>query len=236
MNQVEQIFRWAWYYDFGTTPEQSLNRLIGRQCDQSTSHFRMSLDDLLKKFEQDILTQGNSSNVDARAIAGAIAWEYEENWRGRFSDRFQHSRFGDGKMWFGEGIGWGSVHTKKAREFHPTMSDFQLQCLRLEAASAIKLVAEIMNRAAERYFKISEGVWIRDVPSVLGLLFNTSDSFLKKSAEKRKLDKCEPGLVVTLTISQNKMASWIQANLNRFSKFKTNPKSPDEYYAKVDVE
>lgn len=113
MDSVESIFRWAWYYDYGESPERSLERVIPRGCDTSTSHFDLTIEQLLAQFRSNIISASQTYNIDARGIAGAITWEYEENLRGRISDYFQYNRFSDSGMLFGEGIGWGSVHTDK---------------------------------------------------------------------------------------------------------------------------
>lgn len=243
MDEMERVFRWAWYHDFGTTPEQSLERLkgrvipgYGRDCDLSTSHFEMSIEQLLTNFSRDIINQGQANNIDARAIAGAITWEYEENLRGRISDYFQSNKYGKGQMLFGQGMGWGSIHTAEVKKIRPNASDWRLQCLRMEAASAIKLVAEIMNTRANQYYEASGGIWIRNAPAVLAMFFNASEEFLLRSAANRKLDACEPGKVVTLTVSENPMATWVQNNLDRFSAFLTTPSPPAGFYATVQTQ
>jgi hypothetical protein len=193
------------------------------------------LETLLQKFRQNIITHGKTHNIDGRAIAGAIAWEYEENRKGRLSDWLQYDDF-SGAMAFGQGLGWGSIHTDVVKKLRPKAANWELQCLRLQAAPAIQLVAEIMDRQAKKYFEISGGIWIRDNPAVLALFFNSSDAFLEASAKRRQLNECKPGLVVKLTISQNDMAKWVNANLNRFAQFKMEPTPPTGLYAKADVE
>ena len=245
---IEAALRWAWLYDTGQSIEQSIAgmrkraaHVFGRDhtCNLTTSHFQISLDDLFRKFGAEIVKQGEKHNIDARAIAGAIAWEYEENMTGRYGDHFQY--FND-RLLFGSGLGWGSMHTDVVRRLRPGASETELHCLRMEAASAIALVAEFMDQSARRYYELSGGIWIRDVPSVLALFYHTSypfedkpDSLLEKSAKKHKLEQCVPDLAVTLTISEDDMAKWVHENLNRLSAFATTPRPPATWFAHVDV-
>ncbi len=210
-------------------------------CDLSTSPFEITLDEMLTEFSSDILKAGRWHNIDARAIAGVIAWEYEENKRGRWSDYLQYPL---GRAWDiftqdpdlpGEGIGWGSIHTERARLLHPTATNLGLQCLRLGAASAIEMIGAIMGKASKDYFTLSGGIWIDNAPPILALFFNTGDELLKKSAAKRRLDPCKPGQMVELGASQNGMATWIKDNLGRFAKFSTHPTPPKTCYASVTV-
>ncbi|BAP58175.1 hypothetical protein THII_3878 [Thioploca ingrica] len=245
MDEFERILRWAWYIDYGETPEQTIERIKNifspscSPCNLSTSHFRISLTEMLTQFRNDILQQGQNHNIDSRAIVGAIAWEYEENFAGRLSDYLQYMSFSSYRCkgtLFGQGLGWGSIHTDTAQKFRPHSRPFELQCLRLEAVSAIELVAEIMDDVATQYYKLSGGIWIRDSPAVLALFFNTGEKLLSQSAAKHKLNLCKPNQVITLTISQNQMATWVNANLERFAEFKTPPIPPKEHYATIVVQ
>ena len=83
-------------------------RLFRQRCDLSTSHFDLDLDGMLTRFAGDIISAGTSQNIDARAIAGAIAWEYEENLHGRYSDYLQYNDSAyelDPDLRFGDGLG-----------------------------------------------------------------------------------------------------------------------------------
>lgn len=212
-------------------------------CNLSTSLLEITLDEVLIEFSSDILEAGHRHNIDARAIAGAIAWEYEENRiKGRWSDYLQYylGRASDifrenPGLPFGDGIGWGSVHTERARLLHPTATNIELQCLRLEAASAIKMIGAIMGQASQDYFTLSGGIWIGNAPPILALFFNTGDGLLKESAARRRLDPCKPGQTVELDASQNGMATWVKDNLGRFAEFSTQPEPPKTCYASVTV-
>jgi hypothetical protein len=133
-------------------------------------------------------------------------------------------------------MGWASIHTAAAQEVLPTASSYELQCARMEAASAISMIGVIMGDCARDYLDLSGGIWIGDQPAVLALFFNTGRNLLTQSAARRRLNACSPGMTVTLDISQNPMARWVSANLSRFAEFRTNPAPPSGTYAQVIVE
>ena len=156
-----------------------------KACNLSSSHFKMDLNTMLQNYKQHIKNQGTHHNIDAGAIAGAIAWEYEENKAGRYSDYLQFTQWADGArlaeggllarrlkenvpgvggwasqvgsggLTHGEGLGWGSMHTSVARKLRPSASLAELQCLRMEAENAVTLIAEEMDRLAKMYFELT---------------------------------------------------------------------------------
>ena len=217
----ERMFRQAFYADFGTTPERMANDFLATVrsyhpktavCDwlvrqpkpdrYKTSHFELTLEEMLDQFEGNIRDAARLHNIDGRAIAGAIAWEYEQNWcLGRASDYAPDLIQGPN-----DGRGWGSIHLEEAKTLYPNATRPQLDSLRYEAASAIEMVAAIMDKRATQYFNAtrdplvgamvptlsdlrepshvlekSGGVWIRDSPPILAVFFNTSVDFLQKS-------------------------------------------------------
>lgn len=239
----EDMFRFLWRKQFGQSVESSFGLTKMPQCDLSTSHFQMDLVTLLRDFKEHIRNEGLRANIDARAIAGAIAWEYKNNKTGRYTDHLQFTgtdqanrySFGSGDLMFGQGLGWGSVHTDAARAHRPHANDWELQCLRMKADTAITLVADIMKANAESYHKLSEGVWIGDQPSVGALFFNTGDGLLIKSAARVKNDPTRDSGTVTLTITQNPMAAWVEEHLSDFEDFRTASRPPGTAKIKVRV-
>ena len=253
MSSFENMFRWIFYYDtntspekyFGITPQREKVLGLATTCTNSQiqkSHFKLSLGAFLKSFEANIIAAGKLNNIDARAIAGAISWEYEENFwpeisfdginkGGRMSDWFQaHIDIGDG-------IGWGSIHTEPARkaasELWPKEDGYskdELICLRLDAESAIQMVGKIMGNNAKEYFKNSGSIWINDNPVVLAYFFNVGNVI--KKAKDRKLKNHEHGPVV-LDVLLNDMAKWVNVNLDRFKNFKTTPHTPNNFFLRV---
>jgi hypothetical protein len=199
-----------------------------------TSHICMDLDSFFQKFKTAIIQAGQRNNIDARAIAGAIAWEYQENkWRGRFSDYLQATgayRWLAEKYAWDSGIGWGSVHVDTASEFYPNADLARLDQIRLQAESAVRLIGEIMARQAELYFKESGGIFINDNPPVLALFYNTGDENLLRSARQRRLTHCIP--VVHLDVSPNDMGSWVKENLEKLEPYRTPVCYPSRYAAR----
>lgn len=116
---------------------------------------------------------------------------------------------------------------------YPNVTESRLTCMRMQAESAIELIAKIMDTAATKYFEATGGIWIRNSPPMLAYFFNTSDKFHEESAAKRKLNSCEPDQVVELAVSQNPMAKWVKENLQRFALFETKPKPPSTHYVTV---
>jgi len=204
-----------------------------------TSHFCIDIDTFLSRFRAAIKKAGADHNLDARAIAGAITWEYRENgFRGRMSDYLQAPLYRllsdhvDADHQPGGGIGWGSVHTDAAREVIGETSLAELSRIRLQAASAIDLVAQIMSKRADSYLEKTGGIFIRDNPPAVALFFNTSSAFLERAARKRALNRCTPGLTIDLDVSQNPMASWVKQNLADLAEYQTPVSRPSGCYAR----
>ena len=171
-----------------------------------SSHFCMDLSTFLQRMERVIKQAGDQYNIDARAIAGAIAWEYtQNNWRGRGSDYLQVPLLEHFEYELGNGVGWGSMHGDAIVDLYPDMTSEDMFHQRMDADSAIRLVAEIMGFRRDEYFERSGGIWIADNPPVLAQFFNSSRTSMLRSADKRKLSMCEPDKVVTLDISFNDM-------------------------------
>lgn len=242
MNELENIFRWAFYYDFGKSLEQffgirpTRETVLGLETSCSDSNiqnslFRLTAREMLNIFRTHVIRAGKKHNIDARAIAGAIAWEYEENLKGRISDKFQVHLGG------GRGIGWGSIHHKPAKDIRPNLSEQELVCARLDAEQTISMVAEIMAQNAQRYFELTNGIWINDNPVLLAYFFNTgmTETVVKK-AKSRRLNVSDENLVVPLTVTVNPMAKWIYSNIGRFEDFKTVPDEPKTWFARAKAE
>jgi len=231
MDPFKALVRYGWLLDFGESPEQSVERLKGKvtpnmlQCRSGTSHFTLSATEMLKQFGGTVTHEARGRNLDGRAIAGAIAWEYEQNWTGRVSDYLQAPKGGTKNG----GVGWGSIHTPEVRKMRPQAGERELLCMRMEAEPAIRLVAEFMDNMAKLYFEESDGVWIRDCPPALAFFFNTGEGATRRSAESRKTGPDRAKGLISLDVSPNEMASWIQVHLNRFGQFKTSPVPPKEF-------
>ena len=219
--------------------------LPGREqlCDMSTSLFQMTVEEMLAEHEEHIKTQGVLYNIDGRAIAGAIAWEYEQNaLRGRLSDYAQYwpNPFVESgaTVLFGQGLGWGSIHVDSIKPLIPEVSEAELACMRLQASSAITLVAIFMDAMATRSFEGSEGIWVRDQPAILALFFRVGDDngVVSRWAAQRRQDECkvdpEP---VALDISQDEMAAWVDEHLDRFAPFHSQPVPPQGYYVPATI-
>ncbi|MEZ6130474.1 MAG: hypothetical protein R3C59_17450 [Planctomycetaceae bacterium] len=231
MDPFEQMFRYGWLLDFGESPEQSLSRIAPaiNQCDLSTSHFKMNARTMLDSFKTTIGEEAKKNDIDGSAIAAAIAWEYEQNLKGRLSDHFQvyTSWQNNGTdQDHGAGMGWGSMHGAEAKKLRPRSGDVSLMCQRMEAKPAIALVAEFMNNMAELYFETSNGIWVRNEPAILALFFNTGRGLVERSAANRANDPMRSTGVVTLDVGQNSMAKWVYEKASRFLAHKTHPKQP----------
>ena len=246
MDPFEQFFRWAWQFDFGETPEQTARRINKKakrvitpamfECDLSTSHFSISAREMLKQFKAELIKQAKKHNIDGRAVAGAIAWEYEENPRGRLSDYGQAPAKSVGVSSNSDGLGWGSMHGKEAKSLRPHLDDTQLMCARMEAAPALELIARFMDKMAGIFESESQGVYIRDQPAILAGFYQAGEPLTRRSAEKRKEDPGRESGVVTLDMRQIKMAVWVHNNLARFEPYKTTPTLPGPViHAKIKV-
>lgn len=243
MDPFESMFRWAWQLDFGEQPEQSAQR-AGRaakrvatpamlECDLSTSHFKMSARKMLQQFQAELIRQAQRNDIDGRAIAGAIAWEYEQNLRGRLSDWLQAPAK---SLWISsssDGLGWGSMHGAEARNLRPKLDDTQLMCARMQAKPALALVAEFMNKAAQTLYDDSGGIWIRDNPVALAGYYQAGMPLVEKTVERQR-QRAAGGSAsgpVELDMRQIRMAAWVNTNLARFSGYQTSPAPPTSMIA-----
>ncbi len=236
MQSLESFFRWAFYSDYGTTPERAMAGLLPRKgwgtgCtpyDISTSLFEMSATEMVDRFSGVIRETATAQNIDGRAIAAVVCWEYEENWRGRYSDYFQ-AYIGTQNS----GIGWGSMHGSAVKVVRPLIPENELRCMRLNATMALKLIGEIMANTARLYYERSGGIWINDNPAILSFFYNAGDEVARKSAAKRELRVCEFNKVVELVVSENAMAKWVMDNIARFGVHKSTPVPPLNWYVKA---
>jgi len=153
------------------------------------SHFDITAASMLEKYHCLVISEAKRFNIDGRAIAGAITWEYEQNLVGRLSDYDQlcnsflgENLTGSPKLLggIGKGVGWGSIHTKILEELY-----FQgdLDSIRMNAISAISAVAHIMAYYANLFYEASSGIWINDNPFVLAYFFNTGKKQINKVAQ-----------------------------------------------------
>ena len=115
-------------------------------------------------------------NVDGRAVAGVIWWEYERNPRGWISDFFQYPWVrmlgGHGSR---AGIGWGSMHLHVAKSLATDQNEADLALCLTEMTCAIHLIAAYLNRAAVAYEEHASVV-IRNRPEILAALYNLGGS------------------------------------------------------------
>jgi len=232
MDPFESMFRWAWQHDFGESPEATARR-IGKsarrtvtpamfECDLSTSHFNITAQSMLTQFKAELIRQAKLHKVDGRAIAGAIAWEYEQNPRGRLSDWLQAPAK---SLWVSsssDGVGWGSMHGAEAQSLRPDLDDTELMCARMEARPALALIAEFMSQMAQLLYDGTNGVWIRDQPAALAGYYQAGRPLVQKTIQKQKDNPAASG-PVQLNMASIPMARWVQTNLPRFQGYRTTP-------------
>ncbi|MCB0630558.1 MAG: hypothetical protein KDD15_12515 [Lewinella sp.] len=249
MSDLESLFRWAIYYDYRTTPERILrnlrNRLYGGVNDLhdtsvinvysrltdcsaeqiSRSHLVLSISEFLGRYKQNIMQEARSRGIDARAVAAAISWEFQENLKGRLTDYAQI--FFPGKT---SGIGWGSMHTQEAQRLTQSRhSVSEIACIRMDAMTVIPLVAQFMKDCVDLYFKESGGVFIGQDSAVVAYFYNTGLNKVKESASKqrKKLEHLPYSpKAVRLKVLINPMARWVHDNITQFEHFKTEPQWP----------
>ena len=203
---------------------------LGQQCNISHSLFSTEPGEMMLFYREKVLEEAQRNNIDGRAIAAAITWEYQRNKAGRLSDYLQVF-FPAPNM----GIGWGSIHDKPLLEttvqhFLKDLQQTDPICQRLDAALAIARVAKIMAESARLLYEKSGGIWINDAPEILAYYFNTG-----KMLESAKTHRLTPGSVqpVRLTISRVAMSKWVAENLADFSSFKTIPQVPKGFFVRA---
>jgi hypothetical protein len=203
------------------------------KCDLSSSLFNLDANTMVQKYRKDIFSEAKDHNIDARAIAAAITWEYEENKKfwlpNRYSDYVQILPYLRG---LGQGVGWASIHDGPAKEIRPKESTRRLDCLRFQALPAIKMIADIMDQRSHRYFEITEGIWVRDNPIVLTAFFN-AEELIKKSARKHPKSQRKPVEALDISGGDSEMAKWTLKHIGRFSEFQSNPNRPTGEYSTV---
>lgn len=243
MDDLERLFRWAIYHDYGVSPEQLGQQIISyvgdipRRAKAHTfsavtgcsvqqierSHFILSISEFLIRFQSDIINSGRSEGIDATAIAAVITWEFEKNLKGRLSDYPQMIK--PGKT---SGIGWGSMHGEEAAKLSSGKSLREISCIRMDAKSVIPLVAKFIKNCVDEYYKES-GIYIGNDAAVMAYFYNTGISKARESARKRKSevpDIPNSSQVIQLNVTVNPMAKWVKNNFNQFTKFYTAPNVP----------
>jgi len=174
MEELERQLRWAFYFDYGTSPERYWESfkyeseasfyasISGCTEDQmKASHFMLSINQFLRIYKTQIISDSKKFGIDGRAVAAVVTWEFEQNLKGRRSDYVQMMKPGSTS-----GIGWGSMHTQEALNLAgDTHSLREVACLRMDANTVIPMIAEFIKKCIDRYYKKSKGLFIgHDVP------------------------------------------------------------------------
>jgi peptidoglycan hydrolase-like protein with peptidoglycan-binding domain len=166
-------------------------------------------------------------NIDGRAIAGAIRWEYEVNWDSRRLDFAAYDfvqSTGELPQIAGRGLngnGWGKMHYNTAIDVlkesgEEVPDDRTLAKILALPTSSIDLIARFMDQAAKAYSE--EGFNIRYDPAVLATLYRIGEddkSFEQRAGEIEKNDEPEP--------EKGEMGKWVSENLTSLEEYKTVP-------------
>jgi|GEM_PF-3335994 len=256
MDDLERLFRWAIYHDYGLTPEQ-----IGQN---------------IRDYTVDTIKSGKTSIVDTLETMDALKYSAVSGCSidqikrshfvisiSKFLTRFQSDIMNSGRKegidatviaavitWEFEknlkgrlsdyaqvikpgntsGIGWGSMHGEEAAKRIPGKHSLrEISCIRMDAKSVIPLVAKFIKDCVDEYYKES-GIYIGNDPAVMAFFYNTGISKARESARKRKNevpDIPNSSQVIHLNVTVNPMAKWVKNNLNQFTKFYTAPSVPN---------
>ena len=164
-----------------------------------------------------------------------ISWEYiENNLRGRMTDYAQVRIKKIPFVYDNAGVGIGSMHTAEAMNLMPGDPSYQdAVCERMNAYTAIPLIAEFISNAAETFYIESNGIFIRDNPVVMSYFYNTGIEKAGESGRNHKFMadayKNQSG-VVDLSVLVNPMALWINSNLKDFVQYRTYVNTPPEVH------
>jgi hypothetical protein len=181
---------------------------------------------MLNKYKDFLVNAAKYYGIDGRAIAGAIRWEYENNWISRINDSISYSevqRTGNLGGFF-HGCGWGKMHFNDPstavdvlKEEGKNYDARQIAMLLALAPSAIDMIAKYMRQAVKAYYEIA-GVDIHDKPEILATLYNTGN-FEKKARELLEKRKSSPN--ANPEVGPNAMGQWVQNNLRELDLYKT---------------
>jgi hypothetical protein len=154
-----------------------------------------------------LLAMGQKYNIDPRAIAAAITWEFSQNFGGYTSDLFTPANLQNG-------YGWGQIHdTTLTQEMIQSLSKEQSIQLRGSLDSAIELIAARMDQQSRTYQNIS-GINLRDNIVALTWIYNASATSIIDSASRQGATIANGGAAQVQII--NDMAYWVSHNTQLF--------------------
>jgi len=259
MNNLESLFRWAIYHDYGTSPEQLAQNMRAYTVDTIRSA-KTSIVDTLETINASKYSVVTGCSIDQIKHSHFVLSISE------FLARFQSDIISSGRSegidataiaavitWEFEknlkgrlsdyfqtiapgdtsGVGWGSMHTQEALKLSSDKSLREISCIRMDAKSVIPLVAKFIKNCVDEYYKES-GIYIGNDPVVMAFFYNTGISKARESARKRKNevpDIPNSSQVIHLNVTVNPMAKWVKNNLNQFTKFYTTPSVPNNVKA-----
>jgi len=243
MNDLKSLLRWAFYFDFGTSPERMashyanelrqapsratvrvLSELSGCSPEQlNRSHFLISINDFLRLYKSNIIEAGRNTGINAAVIAAVIRWEFLKNLIGRGTDDVQ--LFFPGQN---DGIGWGSMHTQEAISLTDERNLNRVACIRMDAVSIIPLIAQFIKNCVDEYFDASNGIYIGNDLAVMAYFYNTGMPKVQESARRNRIyNDVSLRDNVRLNVTVNEMARWVTANHSQFIPYNTTPQIPD---------
>jgi uncharacterized protein with LGFP repeats/surface antigen len=157
--------------------------------------WNLSLEDMFNKYRDFIISAAQYYEIDGRAIAGAIQWEYDVNYPSRKRDLYAYVKVALTGSWAPfKGTGWGKVHQTTANKIFEekglSMNNQQLAMFLAAAPTAIDLIAQEMRRAAKAY-DLYGGVDISYKPGILAHLYNSGEdkmSYKERANPNPQLD------------------------------------------------
>ena len=199
---------------YSTTKNYAENRL-------SPSDFVLSLPVFLNRYQDVIRHEGRANDVDGRIVAAIITWKCIDYSTELLNDR--------ARFYFPD----QEVDLVNPHRYSPNMDHSLLSrnrdmdvvpFVRSDTVSLIPWVARLAKSFIDVYFLNSGGVNIGTSPSLVALFFDLGTRKTIQIARKKKSLRALSGM--SQQIRENRMAGWIDLNIDAFTGFRTDAPNP----------
>lgn len=174
----------------------------------------------LNAYTSQIKEVADEFNIDGRAIASIITWEFEQSQMGiptnfsKIIDAITH-------------MDKTSVIDKNGKEEIIAKNLFPRN---VQMVEAIATIAESLKAMADIYYEKSRGIYMHHDPILLSFSFYSGMESLLECARRNQINPREHLIQCStkgMYVSGNEVAQWVKKNLPDFRNFRTHVKIPE---------
>ncbi len=189
------------------------------ESESDTQNELKNIRDTLNAYVSQIKETANKFNIDGRAIAAIIAYEYE------CTNTSNYSGFSGLDMFKND----SSEKSDSSGPCNSRMTQYPI-CVKLKIQDFIPIIGERLNSIADQYFKFSKGIYIKHDPILLSFFFYAGNDKVVKYAKRNQINPREHLMQCSskaIYVSMSEKAIWMKKELSSFEKFRTVVSVPD---------